>query len=113
MTKGKTSRKKQPKGTQDLDGMTGPGVGATRIKAVDLAASRYFYEKELRCQQTPKEVEAKKKLMAVLKEHEKEIGRDPDGVLIYRYDEKDLIVKLEPGEDHLSVKKIKKEPLDD
>jgi hypothetical protein len=92
-----------PKNQDDLSGMDGPGVSAVRIKEVDDAAEDYLTERDKRMRQTPKEVEAKKKFVALLHKHEKQIGRDNEGVL--RYPLEGLIFELKMTEEKLSVRK--------
>lgn len=99
---GKPAKIKKP----ELDLGDGPGVGRQIIPEIEAAAADYYREKERRRKQTPKEVAAKTKLMDVLHKHEKAIGRDADGVLTYRYDEGDLIIRLVPGEEKLTVRAI-------
>src|SRR6266436_2158781 len=89
---------------EELAGMTGPGVGATRIEAIDEAAAAYVKERDKRIRQTPREVETKTKLIDLLHLHEKEIGRDGEGVLRYQYG--GLSIELRHTEEKLRVRKL-------
>jgi hypothetical protein len=94
---------------KDLPGIgEGAGVAAVRITEVDEAAAKYVMERDKRCRQTPKEVAAKTDLIDVLHKNADKIGRDPEGVLRYEYE--DLIVELKPGKETLKVRAV---PTDD
>lgn len=109
--RGRGRPKKKKEVEQDLPGVDGPGVGLVQIPEVNRAAGDYFRKKEARCEMTPEEVKAKKKLMDLLHAHEDKIGRDADGVLRYTFEDK--VVMLSPGEDHLTVKRAKKVELEE
>jgi hypothetical protein len=87
----------------DLPGVSGPGVAPVRIKAIDRLAAIYADARDQRIEASGPEIKAKKNLIAVLHEHEKEIGRDGEGILRYEYD--DVLVTLSPGDDKLTVRK--------
>ena len=88
----------------DLPGMTGTGVAPVRIKEVDTLAEAYIKERDKRLHQTPKEVAAKLKLIEALHRNEAKIGRQPDGALVYRYDE--IVITLTSGKDKLKVQDV-------
>lgn len=104
-------KKKKSTVTPDLPGVEGPGVELVQIPEVNRAAADYFRKKEARCEMTPEEVKAKKKLMTLLHEHEDKIGRGADGVLRYNFEDK--VVMLSPGEEHLTFKRAKKVELEE
>lgn len=81
--------------------MTGTGVSPVRIPEVDKLAEAYVKERDKRLVLTPKEVIAKHNLIAALHAHEKEIGKQPDGTLVYRFDE--MVITLKPGKEKLKV----------
>jgi len=85
----------------ELPGVTGVGVSPVRIAAIDKLAEAYIKERDKRLVATPKEVAAKTKLIDALHDHEKQIGRQPDGALVYRYDE--MEITLTPGREKLKV----------
>jgi hypothetical protein len=80
----------------------GPGVGSIKIPSIDHAAEDYIKARDRRCRMSPKEIAAKTTLIDLLHKHEKKIGRGPDGVLRYHYD--DEVITLEPGKEKLKVK---------
>jgi hypothetical protein len=86
---------------EDLPGVDGPGVGAVRIQAVDEAACEYVKWRDKRMDLTKKEVDAKKALIAVMHENETQIGRAPDGGMVYIYEE--VQVALTPTGEQLKV----------
>lgn len=96
---------------EELAGMTGPGVGTTRIPAIDEAAASYVKERDKRIRQTPREVETKTKLIDLLHAHEKEIGRDGEGVLRYQFE--GLSIELRHTEEKLRVRKLDAEDEED
>jgi hypothetical protein len=95
--------KKPQKTQEEIPGMNGPGVAAVNIPEVDELAAVYARARDKRMEQTPKEVESKKKLIAALHKYEDQIGRDKQGVLRYRYE--GLIVELSFAEEKLKVRK--------
>lgn len=99
-------REKKQKPTGDLPGIEGPGVAPVRIPKIEALADDYFKEKEKRCQQTPKEIAAKNKLIEALHEHAEEIGRNPTDQSI-RYQYGDMVVLLKPGKEALQVKEVR------
>lgn len=90
--------------SDDLPGITGPGVAPKQIAEIDAAAIEYRVERDRRMAVTPHEVRTKKNLIDLLHAHEKEIGRDEHGVL--RYQHEDLVIELRPGEEKLKVKSV-------
>jgi hypothetical protein len=84
--------------------MKGPGVEIPRIKELDDLAAEYQKEKQKRCQQTPKEIAAKGKLIDAIHKHADKLGRTEDGAVVYKNDE--LKVTLKPGKEKLNVKPV-------
>jgi hypothetical protein len=87
----------------DLPGMKGKGVAPARIKQLDNLAEAYVVERDKRLLQTPKEVAAKQKLIAAMHTHGDQL-RQPDGSLVYRYDE--IAITLTPGKEKLKVEAV-------
>lgn len=87
--------------TIDLPGIEGAGVAPARIAAIDDLADAYVKERDKRLRQTPKEVAAKLKLIDAMHAHANDL-RQPDGRLVYRYDE--TIITLEAGKEKLKVR---------
>jgi hypothetical protein len=73
------------------------------IPAIDNLAESYVKERDKRLRQTPKEVAAKLKLIDAMHAHANDI-RQPDGQLVYRYDE--VVITLTPGKEKLKVQDI-------
>jgi hypothetical protein len=96
---------------KELAGMTGPGVGQQNIPEIDDLAASYVKERDKRIRQTPREVDSKKALIAALHKHEKEIGRDAEGVLRYNYE--GLIIELRYADEKLKVRKADEEEEED
>jgi hypothetical protein len=92
----------QPNGRGDELGLTGPGVAHVKIPEVDVLVDRYVAARDKRMDHTKKEVEAKANLVAALHANADAIGRDPDGVIVYHYD--DLVVTLATGKEKLKVR---------
>lgn len=97
----KVKKKKRAKGSE-LPLGNGPGVSQKRIPEVDRAAREYVRIRDARMEMTPKEVKAKEKLIGLLHEFEKDIGRDSKGSLRYVYEE--TLVELTPTGEQLKVK---------
>ena len=72
------------------------GIERPVIKAIEDAAEDYETIRDKRMALTEKEIEAKSKLLDLMKKHK---------CKLYRYDER--IVELVPGEDGVKVKKAK------
>lgn len=89
-------------GRGDLPGLSGPGVAQTPLPEVDVLVDRYVAARDARMELTKKEVEAKAALIAALHANADAIGRDPEGVIVYRYD--DLVVTLATGKEKLKVR---------
>lgn len=89
--KGKRKGKKQP----DLPAMKGPGVEQVAIPEIDDAAEEYVEWRDKRCAISPKEVEAKKKLIKLMKDHK---------LTTYMFDSK--VVTVVPKEETVKVKEV-------
>src|SRR5262245_45587623 len=81
----------------------GKGVERTTIKQLDDLAEAYVRERDKRLKQTPKEVAAKSSLISAMHAHAKQITQ-PDGTLVYRYDER--VITVTPGKEKLRVEDI-------
>ena len=92
---------------KELPGIEGPGVAQPRIQEIDDLADDYIKERDKRLRMTPREVAAKLKLIDALHTNAKQIGLQPDGTLIYRYDT--VVITLEPGKEKLKVKDVEEE----
>ena len=73
-----------------------PGMADSAIKPIEVAAERYEEARDDRMACTEREVDAKKKLIAVMKKHDKTIYRRvvPDGEIleiVLEHDEKDTV----------------------
>lgn len=101
----KKSAKKKPSRRQgDLLENAEPGARPPiSIPEVDEAAAQYVKRRDQRMQLTKLEVEAKQRLIDILHEHEKEIGRDGEHVLRYRHE--DVTCELMPEGEKLRVRK--------
>jgi hypothetical protein len=97
-----TSKPAEKPKTQELPGVTGPGVEPLKIEAVDKAISNYEKKKSARCAESPGELEAKKNLLAILHQHRDKLPL-MDGVPFYRSTdyERDYIL-----EEKIKVQKI-------
>jgi hypothetical protein len=84
--------------------IVGKGVEPLRIAEIDKLAEVYVAARDKRLTMTPKEVTAKQNLIASLHENAEKIGTQPDGRLVYRYDE--MMITLSPGKDKLKVEDI-------
>src|SRR5262245_14980556 len=92
-----TGKKRGPKPKlrpQELPEMNGPGVGQVNVPEIDRAAERYVEARDERMAMTPKEVEAKKKLLELMKKHQ---------LRVYRFD--DRIVEIVHKDEAVKVKK--------
>jgi hypothetical protein len=87
----------------------GRGVEAVRIAQIDSLAEAYIKERDKRLKLTPREVAAKTKLVDALHKHSGDL-RQPDGTLVYRYDE--MVITLTPGKEKLRVKELDEEDED-
>jgi hypothetical protein len=85
-------------------GLTGKGVEPLRIPELDKLAEEYIKHRDKRLTLTPKEVSAKQTLIEAMHVNADKIGPQPDGSLVYRYDE--MIIRLEPGKEKLKVETI-------
>jgi len=88
---------------RELPAMTGKGVAPLRIAELDRLAEAYCVERDKRLKQTPKEVAAKTKLSEAMHRHAKDMTQ-PDGTLLYRYDERRII--LTNGKEKLRVEEV-------
>ena len=93
---------KKPK-QHDLPAMQGKGVAALKIPELDRLAEVYCTERDKRLRLTPKEVAAKRTLEDAMLKHSDEL-KQPDGTLLYRYDERRIIAK--PGKMKLRVEDV-------
>lgn len=107
--KTKKSEEQKPK-TQELTGMTGPGVEPLKVPAIDLALSVYVPVRERRMRETPKEVEAKGKVVAAFHAHLDELPRNDAGEPFYRWGDKRWV--LRPGKEKLVSAADEDEELD-
>lgn len=85
-------------------GLKGKGVEPLRIAELDKLAEEYVKARDKRLVMTPKEVACKQMLIEALHEHQDEIGLQPDGRLVYRYDE--MMITLAPGKEKLKVENV-------
>ena len=90
--------------------MTGKGVALQRIAELDRLAELYCVERDKRLKQTPKEVAAKTKLSEAMHRHADKL-RQPDGTLLYRYDERRIL--LTNGKEKLRVEDISTDDSDE
>lgn len=88
----------------DLPGVEGPGVGVSSIPEIDRAIDKYVAARDTRMLLTLKEVECKKALSDLMHTHEPEIGLNPEGYMVYRYD--DLACTLKSGKEELKVRQL-------
>lgn len=73
-----------------------PGMEGRRIKEIEDAADAYVVERDKRMKLTKKEVEAKTKLIEMMKKHDKTIYKDEDADPPY-------IVTLVTGKEQVKV----------
>jgi hypothetical protein len=100
---------KQKAKQRELPAMTGKGVAPLRIAELDKLAEAYCVERDKRLKLTPKEVAAKTKLSEAMHRHEAKL-RQPDGTMLYRYDERRII--LTSGKEKLRVEDVSDESED-
>ena len=84
-----------------------PGTERVKIEAIDTASEEYVNARDKRMSATVKEVATKKALSDLMHKHADDIGRTPEGALIYLYD--DMKVTLTPKEEVLKVKHVEAE----
>lgn len=89
---------------EDLPGVEGAGVSLVSIPEIDKAIDKFVAARDTRMLLTLKEAEAKKALSDLMHSHEAEIGLNPDGYMVYRYD--DLACTLKSGKEELKVKPL-------
>jgi hypothetical protein len=88
-------------------GLTGEGVAPVVVDAVDTLVEKYVQERNARMELTKREVDAKRALIASLRENVDKIGKQTDGTIIYRHG--DLIITLRTGKDELKVRTMEGE----
>ena len=79
----------------------GPGVGVPSIPEIDDAANEYIKWRDKRLEIQPKEIAAKKNLLALMHAHEKTLGRTPENAIVYPFGDK--VVKVTTKEESLKV----------
>lgn len=79
-----------------------PGTERPTIKEIDKAADHYVSIRDKRMKLTEQEVTAKTNLLQVVLEHERQLSKNDQGELVYRYDDEIVIVK--PGKANVKVK---------
>ncbi len=95
----------------ELPGMTGPGVGSIKIKAIDAATENYLSKKDrLTAMKTALDL-ATEKLSELIHANAEKIGKDKNGEIVYRYD--GVIVSVKPGKEKLQVKEVGEEKKDE
>jgi len=82
----------------------GPGVEKTSIKEIDKAAEHYLLNRDKRLAFLGLEIEAKRKVVDLLHQHEEKLGRAPNGAIRYEYDGK--VVELAPSKEKLRIKDV-------
>jgi hypothetical protein len=87
--------------------LKGKGVEPVRIAELDRLAEDYVKQRDRRLTMTPKEVAAKHNLIEAMHQHTDQIGKQPDGSLVYRFDE--TLIRLSPGKEKLKVEDISEE----
>lgn len=90
-----------PKKQPELPAIDGPGVAPLEIKDIDKAISKYQRLKDVRCQASPGEIEAKQALKAVLHAHRDELPVNAEGVPFYRSEDRDYLLT-----ESLKVRKV-------
>jgi NAD(P)H-hydrate repair Nnr-like enzyme with NAD(P)H-hydrate dehydratase domain len=95
---------KKTKKNSELPGIEGPGVSPIHIDELEELAAKYVKERDKRLVLTPREVEAKRELGNAMRKYEKDL-RQPDGRLVYRFDEQEIIV--EAGKDKVRVAHVR------
>ncbi len=86
-----------------------PGTERPVIKAIEDKAEQYVALRDKRMAMLVKEVEAKGELMAAMRKHEEKL-RQPDGSLLYAFDESVVVVSCS---DKVKVKKLADEEEDE
>lgn len=79
-----------------------PGTERPTIKEIDKAADHYVNVRDKRMKLTEQEVIAKANLLQVVLENEKDLSKNDQGEIVYRYDDEIVIVK--PGKANVKVK---------
>lgn len=90
--------------------IVGKGVERVTLPALDKLAEDYCRERDKRLKQTPKEVAAKGKLIDAMHDNADKITQ-PDGTLVYRYDER--IITVTPGKEKLKVRDVEQDEGED
>ena len=98
MTKKAAKKAKQQRNGDDPNalGLEGAGVEIVRIEEVTEAIEAYEKIKNARCKLTPKEVEAKTKVVALMEQHEEQLRNKTTGNLEYHLDDNRYVV-IEPA----------------
>jgi hypothetical protein len=81
--------------------LEGKGVAPVKIPKVDKLARQYVEDRDKRLAALTDEVSSKGKLIEAIHFHAEQL-KQPDGTLVYRYDDQEL--RLEPGKEKLSIK---------
>lgn len=89
---------------EELPGVDGPGAGLVSIPEIDRAIDKFVAARDARMLLTLKEAENKKALSDLMHAHEAEIGLNPEGYMVYRYD--DLACTLKSGKEELKVRQL-------
>lgn len=84
-------------------GLTGPGVEVKRIGSLTKKINDYLEIKDARCALTPKEVAAKKDVIAEMEKHADELRDSQTGNLMYQIDDKHYVV-IEPAKVTIKLK---------
>lgn len=85
---------KKPKDkTDDLPGVTGPGVAPLVIPEIAKRVNKYERMKDARCQASPGEVAAKRELRAALHENAASLPLNDEGQRFYRHEGVDYILE--------------------
>lgn len=90
------------KGTPDLSGMEGPGVGNKKFPELDKLIDKYVVARDKRMEESPREKAAKTLVVDWLLKHKDELTMDGNGEIIYRHG--DEVVTLKPGQPKLSIR---------
>ena len=88
-----------------------PGTERPSIKEIDKAADHYVSVRDRRMKLTEQEVAAKTQLLQTVLENEKQLSKNDQGEIIYRYDDEIVIVK--PGKANVKVKGAHDDEADD
>jgi len=84
--------------------INGVGVAPIKIPAIEKAARAYVTVRDDRMALTEKEVAAKSKLVEVIHANQEQLGKNPKGEVIYRFD--DLQVILKGGKENVKVRSV-------